>query len=147
MTVSASDTARSETLRATDTDACASMSARCSRSSDGSTSVLLDSWSHGDGLGVPCATMKILYKPFGIIVGIIAGILARQVFSQIWGRIDEREPPKPTTKETTWGKLLGAAAIQGAVFAVTKAVVNRSGAKGFQWLTGIWPGEKRPEKE
>jgi hypothetical protein len=25
--------------------------------------------------------------------------------------------------------------------------VNRSGAKGFQWLTGIWPGEKRPEKE
>jgi hypothetical protein len=30
---------------------------------------------------------------------------------------------------------------------VTKAAVNRSGAKGFQWLTGIWPGEKRPEKE
>jgi hypothetical protein len=30
---------------------------------------------------------------------------------------------------------------------VTKAVVNRSGAQGFHWLTGIWPGEKRPEKE
>jgi hypothetical protein len=25
--------------------------------------------------------------------------------------------------------------------------VNRSGAKGFHWLTGIWPGEKRPELE
>jgi hypothetical protein len=41
--------------------------------------------------------MKILYKPFGIIIGIIAGLLARQVFSQVWGHIDEREPPKPTT--------------------------------------------------
>ena len=91
--------------------------------------------------------MKILYKPFGIIVGILAGFLARQVFSQVWGHIDEREPPKPTTKETTWGKVLGAAFVQGATFAVTKAAVNRGGAKGFHWLTGIWPGEKRPEKE
>jgi hypothetical protein len=25
--------------------------------------------------------------------------------------------------------------------------VNRSGAKGFHHLTGIWPGERRPDKE
>src|ERR1041384_1181177 len=135
MTVSASDMARSDTFRATDTHACASMSARWSRSSDGSTSALLDFQSHGDALGVPSATMKILYKPFGIIVGILAGVLARQVFSQVWGHIDEREPPKPTTQESSWGKVVGAAFVQGAVFAVTKAVVNRSGAKGFHWLT------------
>jgi len=91
--------------------------------------------------------MKILYKPIGIVVGILAGILARQVFSQIWGHIDEREPPKPTTEETSWGKVLGAAAVQGATLAVTKAAVNRGGAKGFHHLTGIWPGEKRPEIE
>ena len=30
---------------------------------------------------------------------------------------------------------------------VTKAAVNRSGAEGFHWLTGIWPGAKRPEIE
>lgn len=103
--------------------------------------------THGDALGVPSATMKLLYKPFGIVVGIIAGILARQVFNQVWGHLDDREPPKATTQETTWGKLLGAAAVQGATFSVTKAAVNRSGAKGFHWLTGIWPGEKRPEIE
>ncbi len=91
--------------------------------------------------------MKILYKPFGIIIGIVAGILARQVFNQVWGHIDGREPPKPTTLESSWRRVLGAAAVQGATFAVTKAAVNRSGAKGFQWLTGFWPGEKRPEVE
>ena len=91
--------------------------------------------------------MKILYRPFGLIVSIAAGLVARQVFNQVWGHIDDREPPKPTTKETSWGKLLGAVAVQGVTFAVTKAVVNRSGAKGFYWLTGVWPGEKRPETE
>jgi hypothetical protein len=91
--------------------------------------------------------MKILYKPFGLVVGIIAGLLARQVFNEIWGHIDDREPPKPTHEETTWPQVLGAAAVQGATFAVTKAAVNRSGAKGFQWLTGVWPGDKRPEVE
>ncbi len=91
--------------------------------------------------------MKMLYRPFGLIIGIAAGILARQVFNQVWGHIDHREPPKPTTLESSWGRVLGAAAVQGATFAVTKAAVNRSGAKGFEWLTGIWPGEKRPELE
>lgn len=91
--------------------------------------------------------MKLLYKPFGIIIGIVAGILARQVFNQVWGRIDDREPPKATTLEASWGRVLGAAAVQGATLAVTKTAVNRGGAKGFQWLTGIWPGEKRPELE
>ncbi|MDQ3723696.1 MAG: DUF4235 domain-containing protein [Actinomycetota bacterium] len=91
--------------------------------------------------------MKLLYKPFGIVIGLIAGFIARQVFSQVWGHIDDREPPKATDEEPTWGKVLGAAAVQGATFAVTKAAVNRSGAKGFQWLTGIWPGAKRPEIE
>ena len=97
--------------------------------------------------GYPAAHMKLLYKPFGIIIGMAAGILARQVFNQVWGRIDDREPPKATTLEASWGQVLGAAAVQGATFSVTKAVVNRGGAKGFQWLTGIWPGEKRPEIE
>lgn len=91
--------------------------------------------------------MKILYKPFGAIVGIAAAILARQVFNEVWGHIDDRKPPKATTEETTWPQVLGAAAFQGATFAVTKAVVKRSGAKGFHRLTGIWPGEKRPEVE
>ncbi len=91
--------------------------------------------------------MKLLYKPFGIILGVAAGILARQLFSQLWGYIDDREPPKATTEESSWVKVLGAAALQGLTFAVTKAAVNRAGAKGYSNLTGVWPGEKRPEVE
>ena len=86
--------------------------------------------------------MKILYKPFGISCRHPGRIpCASRSFDQVWGHIDDREPPKPTTQESTWGKVLGAAAVQGATFSVTKAAVNRSGAKGFHWLTGIWPGE------
>jgi hypothetical protein len=89
--------------------------------------------------------MKLLYKPFGIVIGIVAGILARKAFDEVWAHIDDHEPPKPTTLESSWTRVLGAAAIEGMTFAVTKAAVNRGGAKGFHWLTGIWPGEKRPE--
>jgi enolase len=43
--------------------------------------------------------------------------------------------------------VLGAAAIQGVTFAVTKAAVERAGAQGFTHLTGVWPGERRPDPE
>ena len=43
------------------------------------------------------------------------------------------------------GKVVAAAALQGVVFKSTRAVVDRYGAKGFTYLTGVWPGDKRPE--
>jgi len=91
--------------------------------------------------------MKLLYKPFGIILGILAGILGRQVFNVVWGKIDDAEPPEATTRDEPLGKVLGAAALQGAIFAGTRAAVNRAGANGFAHLTGVWPGEKKPDPE
>lgn len=91
--------------------------------------------------------MKLLYKPFGIILGIIAGLIGRQVFNLVWGKIDEEEPPEATTEEAPWAKVVGAAALQGAIFAAVRAAINRSGAKGYAHLTGVWPGERRPEPE
>ncbi|MGI8580222.1 MAG: DUF4235 domain-containing protein [Solirubrobacteraceae bacterium] len=91
--------------------------------------------------------MKFLYKPFGIIVSLIAGQIAKKIFEQIWGLIDKEEPPKPTTEETSWPKVLSSAAVEGVTFKVTKAAVNRAGAKGFESLTGTWPGPKRPDVE
>jgi Protein of unknown function (DUF4235) len=89
--------------------------------------------------------MKLLYKPFGIVFGVIAGILSKKLFEVVWGLIDREEPPKPTTQDAPWSKVLGAAAVQGVTFKVTRAAVDRAGAKGFNHLTGIWPGEKRPD--
>jgi len=36
--------------------------------------------------------------------------------------------------------VLLAAVIQGAIFAVVKALIERAGAKSFEKLTGSWPG-------
>lgn len=89
--------------------------------------------------------MKLLYKPFGIVFGILAGLLSKKLFEAVWGVIDKEEPPKPTTKEADWPKVLAAAAVQGVTFKVTRAAIDRAGAKGFNHLTGIWPGDKRQE--
>ena len=90
--------------------------------------------------------VKLIYKPFGLVMGILSGLVARKLFGVIWGIFDKEEPPKPTTQETTWPRVLAAAAVQGITFKVVRAAVDRSGAKGFNWLTGIWPGDKQPEK-
>lgn len=89
--------------------------------------------------------MKLMYKPFGIVFGFLAGILAKKVFEAVWGIFDNEEPPKATTLQTTWPKVIGAAAMEGVAFKVTRAAVDRAGAKGFAHLTGFWPGDKVPD--
>jgi Protein of unknown function (DUF4235) len=90
--------------------------------------------------------MKLIYKPFGILMGILAGVLSKKLFEAVWGVFDEKEPPKPTTLETTWPRVIGAAVVEGVTFKVTRAAVDRAGAAGFARLTGVWPGEKEPEE-
>lgn len=40
-----------------------------------------------------------------------------------------------------------AAALQGAVYAVVKAVLGRGTAEGTRKLTGVWPGKDDPQPE
>ena len=91
--------------------------------------------------------MGLIYKPFGIVLGILAGLAGKRIFNFVWTKVDDQDPPKPTTERTTWVKILGAAAIQGMIFRVTRAVVDRYGAIGWAYLTGVWPGEKRPDPD
>ena len=91
--------------------------------------------------------MKLLYKPFGLLMGVIAGMLSRKIFDFIWTKIDEEEPPTGTTQHAPWVKILSAAALQGLIFRSTREVVDRYGATGWNYLTGSWPGEKRPERD
>jgi len=90
--------------------------------------------------------MKILYKPFGLMLGLLAGLLSQKLFNAVWGVFDNEEPPEPTTQEADWTKVLAAAAVQGVTFRMTRAAVDRFGAKGFHHLTGVWPGDRRQEK-
>jgi uncharacterized protein DUF4235 len=91
--------------------------------------------------------MSLIYKPFGFILGIVAGLIGRRVFDYTWEKIDDEDPPKGTTEEATWPKVLAAAALQGVIFQTVRVVVNRYGAMGWRHLTGIWPGEKRPDQD
>ena len=90
--------------------------------------------------------MKLIYKPFGIIFGILAGLLSKKLFEAVWGIFDKEELFKPTILQTTWPKVIGAAVVEGVTFKVTRAAVDRAGAKGFAHLTGFWPGQEAPEE-
>jgi Protein of unknown function (DUF4235) len=91
--------------------------------------------------------MKLLYKPFGIIFGILGGLLGKRLFDFVWTKIDDEEPPEATTEEAKWGKIVVAAALEGMIFKATRAIIDRQGARGWHYLTGSWPGEKRPDPE
>lgn len=84
---------------------------------------------------------KIAYRPFGLASGMAGGLVASAIFKQIWRRLsDKDDAPDALQSEYSWREVLVAAALQGAVYAVVKAVVDRGGAKAFQRLTGEWPG-------
>ncbi len=85
--------------------------------------------------------MRILYKPFGIIASLVGAKIANSVFKALWSRIDDEEPPRPTTAEASFPKVVGAAALEAATVAAISAAVDRAGARTFHHLTGIWPGE------
>jgi Protein of unknown function (DUF4235) len=85
---------------------------------------------------------KLAYRPVGIVASIAAGAIASAVFKQIWKRVsDQDDAPDALQSEYGIGQILLAAALQGAIFAAVKALIDRGGAKGFQRLTGSWPGD------
>lgn len=84
---------------------------------------------------------KIAYKPVGMALGAASGMLAGAVFKQAWKILGhDEDAPDATDEDRTWQEVLLAAAVQGAIFAVVKAVVDRAGASTVSRLTGTWPG-------
>jgi hypothetical protein len=84
---------------------------------------------------------KVAYRPIGLGGSLLAASAAGAVFKQIWKRVaNEDDAPDALQSEYSLSKVLVAAAIQGVIFAVVKALVERTGAKVFEKLTGAWPG-------
>ena len=83
---------------------------------------------------------KIAYKPVGMLAGMAAGAVAGVIFKQVWKLASgEDDAPDATDQERGWVEVLAAAALQGAIFALVKAAVDRGGASGVRRLTGEWP--------
>lgn len=83
---------------------------------------------------------KLLYKPLSVATGVVGGLVASALFKQVWKLVaDEDDAPDATDEDRGWGEVLTAAALQGAIFALVKAVVDRGGAEGIRKISGTWP--------
>jgi hypothetical protein len=91
--------------------------------------------------------MKLLFAPVSIITGLLAGMLGKKLFEQIWAIFDDEEPPESEHRDASWGKVIAAAALEGAIFRATKEAVDRGARTAFANATGSWPGDDRPEQE
>ena len=91
--------------------------------------------------------MKLLFAPVSIVAGLLAGMVGKKIFEQVWGLIDDEEPPESEHRDATWGKVIAAAALEGAIFRATKEAVDRGARTAFMNATGSWPGDDRPEPE
>ncbi|GHF82312.1 hypothetical protein FHX82_004651 [Amycolatopsis bartoniae] len=81
--------------------------------------------------------MKLLYKPLSLIISALGGVLAGAVFKQAWKAISgDDDAPKATATDRKMQEVLLAAALQGAIFGLVKAVVDRGGAQAFEKATG-----------
>ena len=92
--------------------------------------------------------IKLVYKLVSLLVSVLAGVLAGAIFKQVWKlAAREDDAPKATDAERGWHEILPAAALQGAIYAVVKAAVDRGAAHGTHKLTGTWPGENGEQAE
>ena len=82
----------------------------------------------------------LAYKPASLALGAASGMLAAAAFKKTWQLLrHEDEAPKATDEQRHWNEVLLAAALQGALFALVKAAVDRGGATALRRLTGTWP--------
>jgi hypothetical protein len=80
---------------------------------------------------------KLLYQPLSIATSVAGGLLASAVFSQVWRRIsaDEQPPPDPKDLQRSARGALLAAGLQGLIFGLVRAAVDRAGAHGYAAVT------------
>jgi hypothetical protein len=84
---------------------------------------------------------RVLFAPFSIAAGLLAGLLAKKGFDLAWSLIDDADAPEPEQREAGIGRLAAALAIEGAAFRVTRGLLDHASRRGFERVTGSWPGE------
>lgn len=88
------------------------------------------------------------YKVTSMLASMAGGMLASAIFKRAWKlAAGEDQAPEATDAAKGWPEVLAAAALQGAIFAVVRALVERLAAEGTRSLTGTWPGKDSSAKK
>jgi Protein of unknown function (DUF4235) len=90
---------------------------------------------------------KVMFLPISLGSGLVAGLIGKKLFQLIWGVIDDEEAPKAEHRYVSMPKLIAALAVEGALFALIRGLVEHGSRHAFARATGAWPGEERPEPE
>ena len=87
--------------------------------------------------------IRVHYKLWGVLVSVLGGMLASVIFKHVWKlAAGEDDAPKSTDARRGWREVLVAATLQGAIFGLVRATVDRAAAHGAAKVTGAWPGEE-----
>ncbi|MGJ5756268.1 uncharacterized protein DUF4235 [Streptomyces puniciscabiei] len=90
--------------------------------------------------------LPFVYQPIGFVLSWTGGALAGVAFRKAWMALrHEEEAPDALDQDRGWGEILLASAVQGAIFAVVKSAVDRTGAKAIARSTGVWPVASKEE--
>ncbi|MBB2991059.1 hypothetical protein FHR72_002532 [Mycolicibacterium iranicum] len=84
---------------------------------------------------------RSLYTPLSVATGVGGGLLAGTIFGQIWKRIGDNDPEPPDPKDLTQSMktVIVAAAAQGLIAGLVRALLQRAGARGYQAMTHELP--------
>lgn len=84
---------------------------------------------------------KFLYTPLSVAAGVGGGLLAGAIFGQVWKRIGDNDPEPPDPKDLTQSTktVIVAAAVQGLIVGLVRALVQRAGARGYHAMTHEQP--------
>jgi len=92
--------------------------------------------------------LPLAYKPLGFVLSWAGGALAGLAFQQTWKALrHEEDAPDALDRDRGWAEVLLAAALQGAIFAVVRSAVDRTGAKAVERSTGVWPTSDKGDRD
>ncbi|NUT44090.1 MAG: DUF4235 domain-containing protein [Thermoactinospora sp.] len=73
---------------------------------------------------------QTMAKPTRMAGGVLGGLVAGTIFKHVWKLASGKpEPPEADSTKYGWGEVLVAAAIQGAIFGLVRAAIERAAAR------------------